>query len=89
MLKAMMELKSVPQGTHILGSCRKHLQPGIDDVQSVISSVWNGPIVCEGVLFFGRAANKKQQANERESKRPRNHISKCKQHIAQAQSSSR
>ena len=62
MLKAMLELKAVPQGKKVLGACRTHLQPGIDDVQSVISSVWNGSINMTGVLFVcffsERAADK-------------------------------
>ena len=79
MLKAMLELKAVPQGKKVLGACRTHLQPGIDDVQSVISSVWNGSINMTGVFlfvcFFRKGQQtKKHKQKERKSKRPRNHI---------------
>ena len=70
----MLELKAVPQGKKVLGACRTHLQPGIDDVQSVISSVWNGSINLKGVFFSEEQQTKKQIAKERKSKRPRNHI---------------
>ena len=69
MLKAMLELKAVPQGMKVLGACRTHLQPGIDDVQSVISSVWNGSINMTGVFFClfcsERAADKETKTKRK------------------------
>ena len=70
MLKAMLELKAVPQGKKVLGACRTHLQPGIDDVQSVISSVWNGSINMTGVFFlfdfFGKGSRQRNKNKKKE-----------------------
>ena len=70
MLKAMLELKAVPQGKKVLGACRTHLQPGIDDVQSVISSAWNGSINMTGVLFclffFGKGSRQRNKNKKKE-----------------------
>ena len=69
MLKAMLELKAVPQGKKVLGACRTHLQPGIDDVQSVISSVWNGSINMTGVCFvcfFGKGSRQRNKNKKKE-----------------------